>query len=346
MYDDSEQFDLGRYKWLIPIVVIILVAAFFLVQCSTNNLQGYVDSSSVAETTASASSELDESVQKIADPTYNYVNDALHYSIDVPEAWAKVLGENNEISFIDKRNSVQLRIFSQAYNPQINRVSYDSCQVQAAQSNMELREFKQITTSSYAVSYATKDYWYLEYVYWDYTSILTLRFTIPTQYSNDTTVMQTVKYVNQSLIWNRERAIPEDLQLIYSDMGSFEFGLPVGWTFGSSGGTIIATAPDGTASFTVSVTEATMELSQISQVDTLTYLQQSKPGFNMESYTNNGTILEVRGTYNLNGKPIDLHQYVKVQNGYEYTLIFESENQVTSSLAVTMQNVINSFGYF
>lgn len=106
------------------------------------------------------------------------------------------------------------------------------------------------------------------------------------------------------------------------------------------------TNQDGSASFSETVNEAAASLENISQIDYITYISQSKPDFMLTNFNNDGQKISITGEYLLNGKKINLQQYIIINNSYEYTLSFDTEEDVTSELAVTIQNVINSFKYY
>ncbi|SFD37050.1 hypothetical protein [Ruminococcus albus] len=133
---------------------------------------------------------------------------------------------------------------------------------------------------------------------------------------------------------------------IYVSSGNYEFGFPEGWNYGESGSAIYMTNQDGSASFSETVNEAAASLENISQIDYITYISQSKPDFMLTNFNNDGQKISITGEYLLNGKKINLQQYIIINNSYEYTLSFDTEEDVTSELAVTIQNVINSFKYY
>lgn len=348
MFEDNDQFELSRYKWVIPFVVLILIVSLIMVRCSTNNLKGYVASSS--STTDSSSSKIDEgiveSVNEISESTYQYSDEELKLSLEIPESWSKVTGENHNVTFIDKKIGTQLNLTVTSYDPGINSINENYLTQQAYNSGMEIREYKATSNSSYAVSYASLSYAYIDYVYWDYNQILTLSFMFDINYYNDAELNNTIKYINNSLNWIRSNAIPDDLQMVYVSYGNFEFGYPIGWNYGESSNTILITNEEGSAAFSLSVNEVATTLEGISQVDCVNYLSQTKPNFMLKSFDNNGSMISLTGSYVLNGVTLNVQQYILVNGGYEYTISFDTESEVTSSLAVTIQKVINSFRCF
>lgn len=350
MYDDKDQFELSRYKWIIPFVVIVLIISILMVRCSTDNLKGYTDSSSLTDSLADSSSNDDtgivEKVDTISEETYPYNDEELKISLEIPQSWSKISGANHNVSFIDKNYGTQLNVKVSAYSPEINSINENYLTQQAYNNGMEIREYKSLSNSSYAVSYASTSYAYIDYTYWDFDHVITLNFMFDNSYYNDTKLNQTIKFINSSFKWTRSNAIPDDLQMAYFSYGNFEFGYPIGWNYGESSNSILITNEEGSAAINVSVNEAATSLEGISQIDCVNFLSQTKPGFMLSSFDNNGSMITITGTYVLNNVKLNLQEYILVNNGYEYTISFDTESQVTSDLAVTIQKVINSFRCF
>lgn len=347
MFEENDQFELSRYKWVIPFVVVILIVSLIFVKCSSNNLKGYVESSSLNDSSSQADkSTLEDQVLNISESTSLYQDEDIHFSLEIPESWTKVAGENNNVSFIDKNRGTQLNITIKGYDPSINTVDEDLLQQQASAANMTIREYDKTSNSKYSVSYTSSKYGYIDYVYWDYNTVITLSFMIDGKYYNDSDVNKTIRYIHQTFNWVTENPIPDDLQMAYLSYGNFEFGFPKDWNYGESSDTIMITNPEGSAAITISVTEAASTLEAVSQVDCVNYLSQIKPNFILDSFSNTGTMVTCTGTYQMNGTKLNVQQYIMVNNGYEYTLSFDTEAEVTSGLTTTIQKVINSFRCF
>lgn len=346
MFEDKDQFELSRYKWIIPFVVIILIISLFFVKCSSENLKGYVDSSSVTDSSSVSSKDSNDELIILNEETVLYEDPEIHYSFQIPKSWVKISGTDNNVSFVDKKLGTQLNVSVSAYDPAINTITEDVLRQQASSSDMEIREFKKDSNSNYAVSYNSYNYGYIDCVHWDYNTIITLNFMLDIKYYNDSDVNKTIKYIEQSFNWITENPIPDDLQLAYFEYGNFEFGFPADWNYGESSDTIMITNQEGSAAITITVTEAATTLENISQIDCVNYLSQIKPNFMLDSFSNTGNMITCTGSYQLDDVKLNVQEYIMVNNGYEYTLSFDTESQVTSDLAVTIQKVINSFRCF
>ena len=348
MYDDNDQYELSRYKWIFPLVVIILIVSLLLVKCSNNNLKGYVDSADESKGTeeiTSSTGNLD------ADPVMEeesvlYSDEELGVSFSVPESWTKLLGEGHTVTFIDKKIGTQLNFTAVNYDPTVNMISEESLYQDIVSAGMEPREFKKDRFDEYSVSYVNSKYAYIEHTIWDRSMILTLSFTFDVNYYNDTKLNNMVQFIIQSVNWNKTYPIPDDLQLLYQEYGNFEFGLPKNWSYGESSNTILMTDPTQRAAITITVNEAATTLDNISQVDFVNFLAQTREGFMPKSYENDGTVIKCTGTYYNSDTLYNIQQYVMVANGYEYILSFDTDAEMTSDLAVTIQNEVNTFRIF
>lgn len=341
-FNDKDQFELSRYRWIIPFVVIVFTVSMIFVKCSSNNLKGYVDDGA-DNSSSSTNSSITEEVIELKEDTTMYSDDNYNFRLSIPDSWSKVNGTGSNVSFVNRQTGSQLQVIVMEYDPQINTVDENLLTQQAVSNGMELREYSKPDNSSYYVSYCSSDYGFIEYSFWDYSAIIKLNFCVDIRYYNDETMNKTLKYIVNSFDWTKPDPIPSGIIPIFVSGGNYEFGFPKGWDYGESGDTVYMTNTNGSASFSVTVNEAASSLENISQIDYINYISQSKPDFMLTNFNNDGQKISITGEYFLNGKKINLQQFIIINNGSEYTLSFDTEEEVTSELAVTIQNVINSF---
>lgn len=340
---NDDQFELSRYKWVIPFVAVILVISLIIIKGSSNNLKGYVENQSSDNSSSSVKDINKDDNIELSENTVLYSDDTYSFSFMIPESWSKVNGSGSDVSFINKQTGTKLQVNVLTYDPQINTVDENFLIQQASANGMEVREYSKPTNSSYFVSYCSSDYGYIEYSFWDYSAIIKLNFCVDIKYYNDEQMNKTLKYIVNSFEWKKSDPIPEGITPKYISYGNFEFGFPEGWNYGESGNTIVMTNQEGSASFTITVNEAAASLENISQIEYINYISQSKPDFMLTNFSNDGQKISITGEYMLNGQKLNLQQYIIVNNGFEYNLSFDTEVAVTSELTVTIQNVINSF---
>ncbi len=341
-FNDRDQFELSRYRWVIPFVIIVLTVTVILVKCSSNNLKGFVDDKNEQSSSLADTSSVEEIIE-LKEETSLYSDDTYNFTLSIPVSWSKINGTGSNVSFVNRQTGAQLQVIVMNYDPQINSMDENLLTQQAVSNGMELREYSKPTNSSYSVSYCSSDYGYIEYSFWDYSAIIKLNFCVGIKYYNDEQMNKTLKYIANSFNWAMADPIPAGIIPIYVTNGNYEFGFPEGWDYGESGNTIYMTNKEGSASFSVTVNEAASSLDNISQIDYINYISQSKPDFLLTNFNNDGQKISIMGEYFLNGKKINLQQYIIINNGFEYSLSFDTEEDVTSELAVTIQSVINSF---
>ena len=345
MYD-NDQFDLSRYKWLLPVVAVFIIVTMIFAKGSDDNLKGYTGSEITDSTVSETDSSSKDKHSGVSEETFIYRDTNYMFELEVPVSWSIVNGTGSNVSFIHNATGTQLNITVSDYDPQINNVDERQISEQALTGGFELLEFLKEDNSSYYIAYTNEQYGFIEYTYWDRSSIIKLGFTLDIRYYDDSTISNTIQYIHDSFSWQEQDPIPEELTIVYIPFGNFEIGIMTDWTVGSSGNTILSTNAESTAAVSVSVNETTASPDSISQVEYTNYLAQSHESFMLNSFSNDGSKIQCSGTYILNGVEIDLMQVIYVQNGYEYILSFDTENSETSKMAESIQHIINSFRVF
>ena len=176
-FNDRDQFELSRYRWVIPFVIIVLTVTVILVKCSSNNLKGFVDDKNEQSSSLADTSSVEEIIE-LKEETSLYSDDTYNFTLSIPVSWSKINGTGSNVSFVNRQTGAQLQVIVMNYDPQINSMDENLLTQQAVSNGMELREYSKPTNSSYSVSYCSSDYGYIEYSFWDYSAIIKLNFCV------------------------------------------------------------------------------------------------------------------------------------------------------------------------
>ena len=86
-FNDRDQFELSRYRWVIPFVIIVLTVTVILVKCSSNNLKGFVDDKNEQSSSLADTSSVEEIIE-LKEETSLYSDDTYNFTLSIPVSWS------------------------------------------------------------------------------------------------------------------------------------------------------------------------------------------------------------------------------------------------------------------
>lgn len=366
--NDKDDFDIKRYIWLIPLVIIIIVATIILVKCTAeDNLKGYTgkddtsvidDESSEDDSSSNISSEADSSTTEEFDNTFGDSDKGIHVDC-IPASWKRVNGQGIT-TFIDQQTGSQLLCSIIDYDPRINLITKEYLEQQATAANTKLIEFdntytlKNIDTfvdaaaqpscRRYMAAYNDGKIAQIDIYIWNFDDILSLSFRFDAKYYNDIKMKETVQKIVNSISFigsykdGKRGMIPPKVILGYIESVDLEYAYPEGFTYGETGNTIVATSPDKDVSITVIVNESTNPISSVSQMDYAKYIQTLRPTNFVPHYDDfvyQADQMSLRFSYQfeINGATWKGQSYT-IRNGrFEYTILYENSIPYTTKCA-------------
>ena len=198
-------------NWLIVTAVIVLLLCS-IASYINRPLPAYIDT---PKDTA------DENKSSIPEMSI-YETDSL--SFPYPASWRQILKSGN-VTFLSSDGSY-LMLQESTYNAQINNATESSVQQELAASGLTFIYFEKLTTSSFLLSYQEGTIYTWEYVMWDLDS----EYRLILSYEDPSSYEELALYIFESFHWDKIHPIPENLFLVYSVYGNFEFAIPSGWT--------------------------------------------------------------------------------------------------------------------
>lgn len=359
--NNKDDFDIKRYIWLIPLVLIIIAVTIILVKCTAeDNLKGYTgkDDSSIIDDESSeddsssdiSSSSIDDS--SIIEEIDNRFGDSDKgiSVVNIPASWKRVNGQGIT-TFIDQQTGSQLLCSIIDYDPRINLITKEYLEQQATAANTKLIEFDntyklknidtfvdtetQLSCRRYMAAYNDGKTAQIDIYLWNFDDILSLSFRFDAKYYNDIKMKEIVQNIVDNISFNgsyedgKRGMIPPKVILGYIESVDLEYAYPEGFTYGETGNTIVATSPDKDVSITVIVNESTEPISSVSQMDYAKYIQTLRPtNFvpHYEDFVYQADRMSLKFSYQFeaNGATWKGQSYT-IRNGkYEYTILYEN----------------------
>lgn len=255
--------------------------------------------------------------------TITYENSKAGFHMDVPADWTKVVKDGCD-TYIHAASSSSIQIQILPYDSAINNVNQELLSSSIVQDGFTFVNYNRIDTSSYEIMYQKNEiYDYIEEVKWSRDYIVKMICIF-----NDENYSKIYPYYDRiinSFAWDTDNIIPTNLFLYYSEYGDFEFSVPYGWTFGNTNTSFVAINNDNTAQITITVSERTDLLTNLTATDITNYLNNNKNSFMLKDFSTSATSATATAYYN-NGTASTNKTYLFANGQYLYSLQFDFFN--------------------
>ena len=294
-------------NWLIVTAVIVLLLCS-IASYINRPLPAYIDT---PKDTA------DENKSSIPEMSI-YETDSL--SFPYPASWRQILKSGN-VTFLSSDGSY-LMLQESTYNAQINNATESSVQQELAASGLTFIYFEKLTTSSFLLSYQEGTIYTWEYVMWDLDS----EYRLILSYEDPSSYEELALYIFESFHWDKIRPIPENLFLVYSIYGNFEFAIPSGWTTQTSGASFNASNMQTGSQLSVTASQTDLpSLSGITQIQYAEKVSQLYPGLMLKSYGAADEQVTAEAVYNSQaGEQTLFYHIMYLKNGFLYEFLLNT----------------------
>lgn len=303
---------LKRPWFFIGCSVIFLSILFTM--CSKNN-QNTLD---VYEGDVISTQEI--TTEELDIETITYVNKTADFHMEVPADWTKVIKDGCD-TYIHAASSSSIQIQILPYDSNINNINQEFLSSSIVQAGFTFVNYNRIDTSSYEIMYQKNEiYDYIEEVKWSRDYIVKMICIF-----NDENYSKIYPYYDRiinSFAWDTDNIIPTDLFLYYSEYGDFEFAVPYGWTTGNSDTSFVAINEENSAQITITTTERTELLTDLTAIDITNYLNNNKNSFMLKEFSTSATSATATAYYN-NGTASTNKTYLFANGQYLYILQFD-----------------------
>lgn len=277
-------------NWMaLCVVLAVLFALIYSFLSSTNaNLPSYVEPPAAPTETASA----------VDIETLQFKAEGISLTMSVPAKWTHVIRQGGD-AYVNPADGATLIFHISGYDPGVNMVTEDVITTELTASGGLLGGFTKDGNSAYLAIYEQGSVDYFEYTTWDLSTLVRVSLQVPAERYTD--YYDTAVFLFDTLKWEKEDHIPEGFSMFYSSYGNFEFGVPDGWNAVIDNGAYIATAASGSV-LTASVTQSSLDLSALSQLDYVGTASQGRPNYILSTYSNAGSTLIAEATYTKDGE--------------------------------------------
>lgn len=319
---------------LILAVMAALFISFF--QSMNTNLPSYQAGTEVEPETPTPEPETIEFATTV------YMNEEVGFSMDVPADWSFIV-KGGADSFVDEDGSMVSFAVSD-YDPTLNMVTQESVSNDVTSMGGLLGAFSWITNSCYAVVYELNTIDYFEYVTWDLNTLI--RVSVCTPAENYEKYASSITALFDTFVWEKPAPIPEGYTMYYSEYGNFEFPIPGTWAAAIENGALVASCAETGSNFRVTVTNAPMDLSALTQLNYVDTMGSGKQSYMLNEFQTSATTLGASASFVNNGIAYtELHQ-ILVAGGYQYELLFQYPTELADTEYPIYLEVSNCFRVF
>lgn len=323
-----------KNSWIVgAVVAIIIIAAImtFVGRKQSERLPTYdgTDALTESQTTSQSSTEETEEIE-----TIDYEDASTGLSCKIPSEWERV-DEGKIVRFIHRASGTAVQIETSNYYPSINNESSETLSEKITGDGYTFMSFNRYSTHAYEAVYQDKKnstFDYIQDTIWDRDTIAKITFIVNDSYYEK--MENTMNTVLSSATFNSERQIPDDAYLYYSETGSFEFGVPNGWTLGIADNSYVATDPNTGAFLTVMLAKNDNSAGDMDMLDMSDIMKQNKLGYMLKSFDADDNMAIGTATYTSDGTQMMLVQYIFSQGGYWYYISFTYQEGIYDTSAI------------
>lgn len=309
-----------KNSWIVLcIVAVIVIAAVMTIvgRKESERLPAYDGTDVLTESSSVSSSEEGETID-----TFLYEDSETGFTCSIPSDWEQV-NEGETVRFIHRASGTAIQIEKDNYYPGINNESAENVSEKVTGNGYTFVSFNRYSTHTYEVVYQDKKnstFDYIQDVHWSRNSIVSLTFIVNDSYYEK--MEGTMNTVLSSATFTGSDAISDDVYLYYSSAGSFEFGIPYGWTLGVAENAYVASDTDTGASMTVALSENTNPISKLTMLDMSDIMKSNKSGYILKSFDSADDMAIGTASYTSGETQMMFVQYIFTRGGYWYFISF------------------------
>lgn len=279
---------------------------------------------------------------------YSYSSDKLTLTMEVPEGWNKTI-KNGFDTFIHRESATSIQLQILDYYPQVNDVTAESLGTELQSLGYEITDFSKAAANIYLVSYqASKSSGvidYMDYVVWDRSHVVKATVTVNDNYYEK--LKDEIWGCINSINWEYESPIPDNLFLYYQLNGDFEYGIPLDWVYSDMGTSMYAYDESLGASLTVNIlTDQTITMSEITKLDYADFAATGHSDYAMSSYEQGENYIYSNANFTSNGTLMVMTQYYAVSGSTHYILTFEYPAGISDDMSEISKSCIYCFRTF
>lgn len=328
-----------KFWFIIAIAVIAIIFTIFARQQDLLNVYTGGDSTYTVE-------ETEEEETEVA--MTEFASDELALTLQVPEGWEHVTQDGYD-TFIHSPSATSIQLQIMSYYPQINNVSMESLSEDLLAVGYSLTDFSWTGLNSYLATYQSETSAgimdYIDFTIWDLSHVVKLHVTV--QDENYERIKDPLLASLDSLVWDYEDPIPENVVVNYFMNGDFQFGIPYGWTTGEQDGSLYAYDEASGTSMSVSYLEdQDPDIDSITQLDYATFAGSGKTNFILSLFEKGQHYIYGEATYSVNNTMMGMMQYYGIYGTTHYIITFEIPYDLVSDYYDLCRSCISIFRTF
>lgn len=329
-------------KFWFAIVIGIMVLVFVIFARKRDLLNAYTGGSSdYTVTTEEQETETEVEMEE-------YRSGDLALSMQIPKGWEKVTKDGYD-TFIHAPSASSIQVQVLSYYPQVNNATAESVSEDLLSRGYSMMDFGWSTPNSYLATYQSETSAgvmdYIDYTIWDLSHVVKFHATVQDVYFNR--LKESIFASLDSLVWDYEDPVPENICIYYILGGDFQFGVPLGWTTGEQDGSLYAYDEATGASMSVSMlTDQEVDINSLTQVDYANFAANGKNNFILSRFEKGADYIYAEANYSVNNTMMGMMQYYSIVGSTHYILSFELPYDVIDQYYNTCYSCMEVFRTF
>lgn len=163
---------------------------------------------------------------------------------------------------------------------------------------------------------------YIDYTIWDLSHVVKIHTTVMDEYFNR--MKGSIFSSLDSLVWDYEDPIPDNISIYYILNGDFQFGVPLNWITGEQDGSLYSYDEGTGACMSVStLADQEIDIDSLTQMDYANFASNGKNNFLLSRYEKGMDYIYAEANYSVNNAMMGMMQYYAVIGSTHYILTFE-----------------------
>lgn len=329
-------YEKRRVSYWVPLaIVIVLISLIVVYTQSDDNKQVYTGGEVTLPPTVPTTEPPIEMNQ------YKDAELALTYSI--PVDWTRVLKDGHE-TYIHAPSATSVQVQTVPYSPIVLLCNETNARQELESNGYRFISLEWISNSSYTLLYQNDNTVFIEVVSFDKVSRVNMIYTIPIQYSDR--IMNAVTAIIDSVKWEKERPYPENMALVFSQLGTFEFAYPATWYAGIQNSTnqqvsYVMQDPETGTLMAIICNASNASYANTTSVDYVNFASGGRTNFALQTYQSTDSTIYATSTYSASNTNMRLIQYLVATGQYEYMITVEVPDDVYAGMVETISTVVN-----
>ena len=226
-----------------------------------------------------------------------YVDNETGFSISIPEGWTEVMQDGNT-TFIDAASGSSIQIQVSSYDPALNNASAERYMQILNDEGLVFKNFTWKGTTNFELlyqDYQENTYDYIEEVYWDRDTSVTLLCILKDAYYQQ--MKPYYDKVISSFAWDMKSPVPEGYCLYYDEQFRYEIGVPETWVLADSNGTVCMRDEATGAEMVINVVEYSNDFTSMPVSDMASLVAAGRENYMIGDYNIQSDFAEALATF-------------------------------------------------